>query len=181
MHFRCVKVSNLTFLCSHRSLAVNNYLVNYEEYFTYKSLNGEIYRNELAIRLFLSHTTEHKCVEEALLMACNAGYIPCDMTTGEPRSLCVNSCKKYREDCPVFYNTIIRSGVLFFDLQTQSVDLCEDTMIAFKLYFNNTNITNVTGVEHNCYSVQGKWQSSYLKMLYNTSSRVEITRPIAVS
>ena len=161
MHFRCVKVSNLTSYCSEHTLAVNNYLVNYEEIFSYEIINGEIYRNELEIENFRNRITDHKCVEESLLTLCNAFYIPCDMTTGKPRSLCVDSCKRLREDCAIFFYLIVRAVELSYDLPAQSLDFCADTMIAFKLefkqYFNNTNITTARGVESNCYHVQGKW------------------------
>ena len=161
MHFRCVKVSNLSFICSEHTLAVNNYLVNYEEYFSYEIINREIYKNELDIRNFFNRATDLKCVEEFLLAMCNAFYIPCDMTTGKPRSLCVDSCKRLREDCAVFFYLIVHASELSFDLPTQSLDLCADTMIVFKLgskqLFNITNITTARGVESNCYNVQGKW------------------------
>ena len=87
-------------------------------------------------------------------MVCNAGYIPCDMTTGEPRSLCVDSCKRYKEDCALIYNQTILQVALNNDLNPKAVDLCADTMIVHKIYLGN-NFTNVTGTEPNCYNVQG--------------------------
>ena len=135
--FRCIKVS-IDGVCSSYSLATNGYLFNYInasfEYLTEVSNQVET----------LFHNTGPTCYNITLTYACNALFVPCDLTSGTPIAMCSNSCKQFKTICSVEYDTVVKGLVAI----TFVSDICSDTLV----YIKNEFAVNTTfkGVEHNC-------------------------------
>jgi len=87
-------------------VASNGIIFNYinEEQFNelIKTLNG--------LESLLNSTDEDAiCQQAAAYIICNYGFIPCNLTTGNPRPICTESCNYYFNiRCRELFITIIR-------------------------------------------------------------------------
>ena len=133
-------------------MANNYYLFNYENRLNYTKFTEQANKHQANSMTILRRLAELNCQNEYLSLFCNAFYVPCDLTTGEPRGACVDSCRKVAKDCPLLFQSSIQALSSRFGANIP--DYCEDTLTMIKLYIG-TNFTNATGVESNCFSLQG--------------------------
>ena len=72
------------------------------------------------------------CHRFAAYFICNYVFVPCDLFTGAPRSICTDSCNYLRRFCDDTYFTVVNVGSLTFPI----VDNCENTLIQLQTGYN---------------------------------------------
>ena len=72
------------------------------------------------------------CHVLAAYFVCNYIFVPCDLFTGAPRSICTDSCYHLRNDCSEIYFPVLSAGALTYPI----VDNCENTLSHLQLGFN---------------------------------------------
>ena len=72
------------------------------------------------------------CHQFAAYFVCNYVFVPCDLFTGAPRSICTDSCYFLRKYCDETYFSVVNVSALRFPI----VDNCENTLIHLQLGYN---------------------------------------------
>jgi len=126
--------------CSLSSVATNGYVYKYtsvENFTNYVQIVNSLAKYISIVR--------HSCKEATSTFACNAIFVPCDLTTGEPRATCSNSCYHFSTHCDLEYDTIVK-GLTIIGLQQS--DICADTLQHIKKVFGSNS--TFTGAECKC-------------------------------
>ena len=72
------------------------------------------------------------CHQFAVYFICNYVFVPCDLFTGAPRSICSDSCYFLRTYCDEEYFSVVQVGSLRFPFE----DNCENTLTHLQLGYN---------------------------------------------
>ena len=146
-YIRCVQFNNLIEVCAQHSLATNNYLYQYTSVH-----NLTTFGNLLSVLESFTRLITDGCFNTTASFICNGIFVPCDLTTGEAKAICTNSCYKFKEDCTLEYDSIIKGAALIEGIILQLESFCADTLVLIKDAFGAN--TTASGVECNCLDVQ---------------------------
>ncbi|XP_065911786.1 tyrosine-protein kinase receptor UFO-like isoform X3 [Dysidea avara] len=149
----CVQFNNLIEVCAQHSLATNNYLYQYTSVH-----NLTTFGNLLSVLESFTRLITDGCFNTTASFICNGIFVPCDLTTGEAKAICTNSCYKFKEDCTLEYDSIIKGAALIEGIILQLESFCADTLVLIKDAFGAN--TTASGVECNCLDVQNDTQSA---------------------
>ena len=72
------------------------------------------------------------CHQFATYFICNYVFVPCDLFTGAPKSICSDSCYFLRTYCAGTYFSVVMVGALRFPFE----DNCENTLTHLQLGYN---------------------------------------------
>ena len=124
---RCLKLNFLRQSgCAEYSLATNFYGYGYTSHVNLTSFAAILE----SLRTFFDLSLI--CHQFAAYFICNYVFVPCDLFTGAPRSICSDSCYFLRQYCSATYFSVVMVGALRFPI----VDNCENTLIHLQLGYN---------------------------------------------
>ena len=112
--------------CADYTLATDFYGYGYT---SYQNLTAFAVIIEL---LRTSFDSSFLCHQFAAYFICNYVFVPCDLFTGAPRSICTDSCYYLRNYCNETYSIVVMVGALRFPI----VDNCENTLIQLQMGYN---------------------------------------------
>ena len=125
--FRCLQLNFVRQSgCAEFSLASNFYGYGYT---SYENLTEFAALLESVSSIF---NFAYTCHRVAAYFICNYIFVPCDLFTGAPRSMCTNSCYFLRDHCSDEYFAVVNFGALRYPI----VDNCENTLIHLQQGFN---------------------------------------------
>jgi len=158
---------NIDGICSQHLLATNGYLYNYTSAENFTSYDGLL--SSLATYIPLISGT---CLNDTSTFICNAVFVPCDLTTGEPRAICSSSCYRFSTLCEVEYDAFVAGLAIAGIDQLDQLDLCADTLKLIKKGFGAK--TTVKGVECGCIGI---WTCIHVYVLYVC---IQVTKEISM-
>jgi len=89
---------------------------------------------------------------------CNYIFVPCDLFTGAPKSICTDSCYSLRTNCPISYNSLVTVGGLRFPIR----DDCENTLAHLQQGFNFPCSSSSLG--NDCVDLISKYTNAYVNI-----------------
>ena len=112
--------------CGDASSATDSYIYGYTSYENLTKFNMFAEQIEPFI------DWPDSCVQFAIYYFCNYVYVPCDLTTGGPVSICSNSCYFLRTNCPLIYLQVMNAAAA---AGYSLVDNCENTLLFLQQEF----------------------------------------------
>ena len=143
---RCLQLNILNqSSCAGFSLATDFYGYGYTSYenFTEIATSVEMYSPFLKL--------SYHCHQFAAYFICNYAFIPCDLFTGAPRSICSDSCYYFRTRCNETYDDILLYGGI---VAYPFIDNCENTLIHLQTTYGFPCSSST--FENNCIDVIGR-------------------------
>ena len=126
--FRCLRLDFLEqSVCGEASLATDFYSYGYTSYHNL----SEVSKLTKQIEPFIDYSL--LCTQFAIYYFCNYVFIPCDLTTGGPISICSNSCYFLPTNCSVLYFQVVSLATTAGYPVNES---CENTLIHLQLAFD---------------------------------------------
>jgi len=109
---RCVQLSYLSQgACNRYDLSTNNVIFNYAN----MQMNREFFELLNGLETLLNNSeVDPVCRDAAGYYICNIVFIPCNLTSGNPRPICASSCTKFfrGERCRDTFATIVRFSAI---------------------------------------------------------------------
>ena len=129
MH-RCVQLKFLeqNSICSDINLATDYYNYRYTSLENFTSFSETIIALQDIIRLGLTGF----CGNVLAYFLCNYVFVPCDLTTGAPRPICMDSCRFVRTHCNTEFTYILQFAST---IDYPVIDNCGNTLANLQVGF----------------------------------------------
>ena len=112
-----------------------------------------------AASVVVQHNVKHvyklfssKCLYYTTIIVYTTVFVPCNLTTGTPRSLCSNACHYFRHFCQDDFAMIIKySKILGIPILTD--DYCENTFVIINKLYHYPNSSK--DFDNDCFDFTG--------------------------
>ena len=153
LFFRCLQLDFLhQSFCSGFSLATNFYGYGYTSY-----ANLSLFATLLEpLRPFFDDA--FNCDRLSAYFICNYVFVPCDLFTGAPKSICTDSCYLLRTNCAMSYLSLVMVGALRFPI----MDNCENTLAHLQQGFNFPCSSSSLG--NDCVDLISKYTNAFVNL-----------------
>ena len=132
--------------CSLYSLSLNHMTFKYTS-----DKNISILLDLLSsVKLLVHNSATSGCTLPTGILICNMVFIPCNLTTGTPRPLCLESCFKFYTVCNVEFNIITDLASL---INFPFIHSCENTFRHINDVYGYPNTSS--DFEDDCYDLPG--------------------------